>query len=79
MGSGTTHPVDSWDFQAGDIWYFPSNQGHSILGLAPEGCTFIAAYNEGGFDEQVDAKGLSNWLATAPPEIVGQVALNPKP
>lgn len=69
---GPTHPVESWDFQAGDIWYFPSNVGHAILGLN-QGCNFIAVYNSGSFDEAVNSRGISNWLATAPPEIVAQV------
>ncbi len=25
MDEGKTHPVDTWDFGEGDIWFFPSN------------------------------------------------------
>lgn len=70
---GATHPVESWDFQAGDIWYFPSNIGHSVVGLAPDGCAYLSVYNNGPFDEIYDSKGLSSWFSSAPPSILAQV------
>ena len=66
-------PSDSWDYKYGDVWYFPSNTAHSILGLGPNGCSYIVAYNDGAFDDAVNSQGLSNWVATAPPAIVSQV------
>ena len=65
--------MESWDFQAGDIWYFPSNIGHSVVGLAPDGCAYLSVYNNGAFDEFYDSKGLSSWFSSAPPAIVAQV------
>jgi hypothetical protein len=55
----------------GDVWYFPTNVGHAILGLS-QGCSYVAAYNRGDFDELKDGRGLSNWLSTAPLPIVAQ-------
>lgn len=27
------HPSESWNFEVGDVWEFPSNRGHAVLGL----------------------------------------------
>ena len=56
--------------------YFPSNLGHAVLGLEA-GCTFVAGYDDGDFDEPTTALGLGNWLTTAPPKIVAQVRCLP--
>lgn len=41
---------ETWDYGAGDIWYFRPNEGHMIQGLA-DGCTYLAgthlAFNPG--------------------------------
>eukprot|EP00891_Asterochloris_glomerata_P004894 jgi/Astpho2/4894/e_gw1.00069.48.1_t len=73
---GAGREVDSWDFHVGDVWYFPSNLGHAVLGLEA-GCTFVAGYDDGDFDEPSTAFGLGNWLTTAPPKIVAQVRCLP--
>lgn len=65
--------MESWDFQPGDVWYFPSNEGHAVLGL-DNGCTYLAVYDNGTFDELYNSRGISNWLSTAPPSIVAQVS-----
>lgn len=57
---------------AGDVWYFPPNVPHSILGLGAAGCTFVAGYNAGDFDE-LKAFSASSWLATVPVDTLGQV------
>ncbi|KAK9843591.1 hypothetical protein WJX84_001810 [Apatococcus fuscideae] len=51
--------------------YFPSNFGHGIVGLE-DGCTFVAGYNDGSFDDALHSNGLSNWVSTTPPEVVAQ-------
>ena len=38
-----------------------------------DGCTYIAAYDSGSFDELYNSLGISNWLSTAPPSILAQV------
>lgn len=69
--SGSTHEFDTWDFTAGDIWYFPSNTGHAILGLEPTGCSFVAGFDDGAFDE-INSFSMSSWLATVSPDILAQ-------
>lgn len=68
---GATHPADTWDFSAGDVWYFPPNSPHAIAGLAPSGCTFVTGYNEGSFNE-LDSFSASSWFATVPADILAQ-------
>ncbi|KAK9843134.1 hypothetical protein WJX74_007541 [Apatococcus lobatus] len=71
MEYGTDHPINSWDYMEGDVWYFPTNFAHALVGLQA-GCTYLTVYNVGGFDDALDSFGLSNWLSTAPPAIVAQ-------
>src|ERR1700758_2054509 len=35
------------DFGPGDVWYFPRGHGHSLLGVGPEDCLFILAFDNG--------------------------------
>lgn len=63
------------DFDAGDIWFFPGNFPHVIVGVDPQlGCTYLTAYDQGDFEERTDAKGLSNWFSQAPANIAAQVS-----
>ena len=32
---------ETWDYDFGDVWYFRSNEGHMVQGLA-DGCTYLA-------------------------------------
>jgi hypothetical protein len=32
---------ETWDYGAGDVWYFRPNEGHMIQGIA-SGCTYLA-------------------------------------
>jgi hypothetical protein len=41
MESGKDRPAETWDFGAGDVWYFRPNEGHMVQGLRP-GCTYLA-------------------------------------
>jgi oxalate decarboxylase len=59
---------------AGDLWYFPPNVPHSILGLAPSGCTYVSGYNAPDFNES-RAFSASSWLATVPQATLAQVRL----
>ena len=77
VDQGPNHPAESWDFQAGDIWYFPSNVGHAVLGLE-HGCSYLAVYDEGDFDENINGRGLGFWLSLAPPSIAGKTPFHPK-
>ena len=44
---GATRAVDSWVFNQGDVWYFPSNPGHTIVGLpGQDNCTYLSGYNQ---------------------------------
>uniref|UniRef100_A0A383W9E2 Cupin type-1 domain-containing protein n=1 Tax=Tetradesmus obliquus TaxID=3088 RepID=A0A383W9E2_TETOB len=69
MGTATDesklHPSDTWNFTAGDLWYFPANVPHSIVGLGPSGCTYITGYNAPDFNE-LTSFSASSWLATVP-------------
>lgn len=63
------------DYDNGDIWYFPGNFPHVVLGVDPEfGCTYLTSYDQGDFDERLDAQGLSGWYTQAPAAIAAQVA-----
>ena len=33
--------MDTWDFYEGDVWFFPSNLAHTVVGLE-DGCEYIA-------------------------------------
>ena len=62
------------DYDTGDIWYFPANYGHVILGVDPYlGCTYMTSYDQGDFDERLNARGLSGWYTQAPAAIAAQV------
>ncbi|KAF6259616.1 RmlC-like cupin [Scenedesmus sp. NREL 46B-D3] len=65
------HPSDTWNFTAGDLWYFPPNVPHSIVGLAPSGCTFVTGYNAPDFNE-ARAFSASSWLSTVPVATLAQ-------
>lgn len=41
MESGKDRPAETWDYGAGDVWYFRPNEGHMVQGLRP-GCTYLA-------------------------------------
>jgi hypothetical protein len=57
---------------AGDVWYFPANLAHSIVGLEPEGCAFVSGYKSPDFDE-LKSFSASSWLATLPVDTLAQV------
>jgi hypothetical protein len=63
--------VDTWDFGPGDVWYFPANAAHTVLGLAPSGCTYMTGWNAGAFDER-DSFGASSWMAATPTATLAQ-------
>lgn len=56
----------------GDVWYFPANLPHSLVGLEPEGCQFVSGFNSPSFDE-LTAFSASTWLATLPVDTLAQV------
>ncbi|DBB11689.1 TPA: hypothetical protein ACH3X3_007070 [Trebouxia sp. C0006] len=73
VNQGSTHMVESWDYDIGDIWFFPGNFGHVILAVDPElGCTYMTSYDQGDFDERLDAQGLSGWYTQVPAAIAAQ-------
>ena len=44
--------------------------------MDPEfGCTYMTSYDQGDFDERLDAQGLSGWYTQAPAAIAAQVTL----
>ena len=43
-------PTSVANVTVGDIWYFPANTVHYIVGLEPSGCSFIAGYDAPDFD-----------------------------
>jgi len=53
------------DIGVGDLWYFPSGVPHSIQGLGPDGCEFLLAFDDGGFDEDSTFL-LSDWFKHTP-------------
>uniref|UniRef100_A0A383W7J2 Cupin type-1 domain-containing protein n=1 Tax=Tetradesmus obliquus TaxID=3088 RepID=A0A383W7J2_TETOB len=63
LDEGKTHPTDTWDYTASDVWYFPPNLPHSVVGLAPSGCLVMASYKSPDTNE-LKALSASGWLAT---------------
>jgi len=45
------------DVNEGELWIFPSGYPHSLLGLGPDGCEFILAFNDGKASEVQYAPG----------------------
>ena len=43
MEQGANRPAETWDFGAGDVWYFRPNEGHMIQALQ-DGCTYLSGY-----------------------------------
>ncbi|KAK9917475.1 hypothetical protein WJX75_004774 [Coccomyxa subellipsoidea] len=70
MESGKDRPAETWDFGAGDVWYFRPNEGHMVQGLRP-GCTYLAGYDDGSFEDR-ESLSVSAWLSTAPARVVAQ-------
>jgi oxalate decarboxylase len=73
LDEGRTHPTDTWNFTAGDVWYFPANVPHSIAGAPPTGCGFVSGFNTPNMDER-DAISASGWLASLPKDVLAQVS-----
>ncbi|KAK9843592.1 hypothetical protein WJX84_001810 [Apatococcus fuscideae] len=71
LGSEPLHDYPAQCLSLPSLRYFPSNFGHGIVGLE-DGCTFVAGYNDGSFDDALHSNGLSNWVSTTPPEVVAQ-------
>jgi hypothetical protein len=72
LDEGKIAPADTWDFTPGDVWYFPSNTAHSILGLPPSGCSYVTGYNHPTFEEYSGSFSASSWFATLPLEVLAQ-------
>jgi oxalate decarboxylase len=49
-------------FGPGDVWYFPSGWGHSILGIGSSECHFVLIFDEGAFAEE-HTLSITDWLA----------------
>ena len=41
MEHSSLQPAETWDYGAGDVWYFRPYEGHMVQGLQ-DGCTFVA-------------------------------------
>jgi len=39
------------------------------------GCTYMTSYDQGDFDERLDAQGLSGWYTQVPAAMAAQVTL----
>ncbi|BDA49975.1 Oxalate decarboxylase OxdD [Coccomyxa sp. Obi] len=61
---------ETWDYGVSDVWYFRSNEGHMVQGLA-NGCTYLAGYTSGEFDD-LAAPSASSSLSIIPAEAFGQ-------
>ena len=59
------------DFLPGDTWYFPRGHGHALQGMGPGEAHFILGFDNGHFSEY-GTFGLSDWIATAPPNILAR-------
>src|ERR1700688_4138817 len=59
------------DVQAGDLWYFPAGQPHSLQGLGPDGCEFVICFDDGHANE-FNTLLISDWFAHTPPEVLAK-------
>lgn len=59
------------DVKDGDLWFFPSGYPHSIQGLAPDGCEFLLAFDDGHFSEY-DTVLLSDMVAHLPHNVLAK-------
>ncbi len=59
------------DVKAGDLWYFPAGNPHSIQGLGPDGCEFLLVFDDGTFSE-FETTLLSDWMAHTPQSVVSK-------
>ena len=48
-------------FGPGDVWYFPSGWGHSILGIGSIECHFILIFDDGAFAEE-HTLSITDWF-----------------
>ena len=59
------------DVKEGDLWFFPSGIPHSIQGLAPDGCEFLLAFDDGAFSEDSTFL-ITDWMAHAPKDVLAK-------
>jgi len=59
------------DVKEGDLWYFPAGFPHSLQGLAPDGCEFVLAFDEGHASE-FNTLLVTEWFAHTPPNILAE-------
>ncbi|MEA2738795.1 MAG: oxalate decarboxylase [Acetobacteraceae bacterium] len=57
------------DVNAGDLWYFPAGQPHSLQGLGTDGCEFLIVFDDGKASEY-NTLLVTDWLAHTPPDIL---------
>jgi oxalate decarboxylase len=59
------------DIEAGDLWYFPAGQPHSLQGLGSDGCEFLIVFDNGRASE-FNTLLLTDWLAHTPPDMLAK-------
>ncbi len=59
------------DVAAGDLWFFPRGNPHSIQGLGPDGCQFLLVFDDGKFSE-ANTTLISDWLRHIPQEVLAK-------
>jgi oxalate decarboxylase len=57
------------DVQAGDLWFFPAGQPHSLQGLGADGCEFLIAFDDGKASE-FNTLLVTDWVAHTPPDVL---------
>jgi oxalate decarboxylase len=59
------------DVEAGDLWFFPAGQPHSLQGLGSDGCEFLIVFDDGKASE-FNTLLVTDWLAHTPPDILAK-------
>uniref|UniRef100_A0A8H7XWS0 Cupin type-1 domain-containing protein n=1 Tax=Psilocybe cubensis TaxID=181762 RepID=A0A8H7XWS0_PSICU len=61
------------DVSAGDLWYFPAGNPHSIQAkdTAPDGAEFLLIFDSGSFSEDSTFQ-LTDWLAHVPKSVIAK-------
>jgi oxalate decarboxylase len=57
------------DVEAGDLWFFPAGQPHSLQGLGANGCEFLIVFDDGKASE-FNTLLVTDWLAHTPPDVL---------
>jgi oxalate decarboxylase len=63
--------AETYDFDAGDVWYFPRGHGHMLQCLGAEPCQFILIFDNGYFSE-FGTFSITDWISHTPKPLLAK-------